>query len=248
MAGKQARMQRLRRALILISFILFPITLNYFSPYLIIDGASQGVINGSFLMFGALFVSALVFGRAWCGWACPAAGLQEALLPVSDKPARGGRYDWIKWGIWIPWIGIVAFAAASAGGYRSVAPLHMMDSFVSVTDPMNYVIYYMVVGLAVALSLTAGRRGFCHYVCWMAPFMIIGRKIRNLAAWPSLRLSADAGKCNDCQRCNRECSMSLDVNAMVRREAMEHSECILCRNCVAACPKDAIQISFSVGK
>ena len=33
--------------------------MNYFSPYVIIDGASQGVINGSFIVFGLMFLSAL---------------------------------------------------------------------------------------------------------------------------------------------------------------------------------------------
>lgn len=245
MAGKQARRQTIRKALIIVSFLLFPLTINFFSPYIIIDGASQGIVNGSLLVFGALFVSALLLGRAWCGWVCPAAGLQEACFLVRDKPARGGKLDWIKWGIWMPWIGIIAFAAVSAGGYRTVDPFHLMDASTSAADYWGrYVIYYIVVGTIAILALTSGRRGFCHYGCWMAPFMIIGRKLRNLARWPSLRLQADAAKCNDCQRCTQNCPMSLDVNGMVRQEKMEHSECILCGTCVDVCPKDVIRYAF----
>ena len=40
--------------------------------------------------------------------------------------------------------------------------------------------------------MLAGRRAGCHTICWMAPFMIIGRKLRNLVAWPSLRLTAQS--------------------------------------------------------
>ena len=32
--------QRIRRLLLLLAFLLFPITMNYLSPYVIIDGAS----------------------------------------------------------------------------------------------------------------------------------------------------------------------------------------------------------------
>ena len=78
--------------------------------------------------------------------------------------------------------------------------------------------------------------------------MIIGRWIRNLFKWPSLRLVADAASCSNCQTCTRNCPMSLDVNAMVQREDMEDGECILCGNCVDGCPKDAIRFSFSAGK
>ena len=34
--------QRIRKGVILTTFLLFPIIMNYFSPYVIIDGASQG--------------------------------------------------------------------------------------------------------------------------------------------------------------------------------------------------------------
>jgi hypothetical protein len=47
-------------------------TINYFSPYVIVDGASQGIVNGSFISFALMFLSALFLGRLWCGWACPA--------------------------------------------------------------------------------------------------------------------------------------------------------------------------------
>ena len=35
--------QRTRRTLLLVSFLLLPITLFYFSPYIIQQGAAQGV-------------------------------------------------------------------------------------------------------------------------------------------------------------------------------------------------------------
>ena len=119
-AREQSRRQSIRRAVILVSILLFPITMNYLSPYVIIDGASQGIINGSFVVFVLLFLSSLFLGRLWCAWVCPAAGLQEICFTVSDKPARGGRLDWIKWGIWIIWIAIIALVSISAGGYRGI--------------------------------------------------------------------------------------------------------------------------------
>ena len=61
-----ATRQRLRRAALLVSLLLFPVILNYLSPYVIIDGASQDITDGSFIMFGLLFLSALFFGRLWC--------------------------------------------------------------------------------------------------------------------------------------------------------------------------------------
>ena len=118
------RRQRIRRGVILTTFILFPIIMNYFSPYVIIDGASQGIINGSFIVFGLMFLAALFLGRAWCGWVCPAGGLQEAATGINNGPFKTGKRDWIKWGIWLPWIGIIAAVAISAGG-RADAVHHL---------------------------------------------------------------------------------------------------------------------------
>ena len=71
MAKRPAKGQRVRRALTIVSFLLLPVTLNYLSPYVIVDGASQGIINGSFISFALMFLSALFLGRLWCGWVCP---------------------------------------------------------------------------------------------------------------------------------------------------------------------------------
>ena len=43
--------QRLRKALIILAFLSFPITMNFLSPYVIIDGAMHGIVNGSLMMF-----------------------------------------------------------------------------------------------------------------------------------------------------------------------------------------------------
>jgi ferredoxin-type protein NapH len=111
-----------------------------------------------------------------------------------------------------------------------------------------YIIYYGVVALFAGLAIFAGRRAGCYTVCWMAPFMILGRKLRNIFSWPSLRLRAAPERCSDCKTCTTHCPMSLDVNGMVKRAQMENSECILCGSCVDGCPKQAIVYSFSSGK
>jgi len=239
--------QRIRKALVFISFLLFPLTLYYFSPYIIVDSAAQGIINGSFVIFALMFLSALFLGRLWCGWVCPAGGLQEFGAPINDKPAPGRKADWIKWGVWIPWIGAIAVLAIRAGGYREVDVFHMLESGVTVEQPFWYIIYYVIIVLFLGLALIFGRRAGCHYVCWMAPFMIIGRKTRNIFKWPALRLRIEPDKCIDCGKCTRSCLMSLDVNKMVRAGDMENSECILCGNCVDTCPKQVIGYTFSRG-
>jgi ferredoxin-type protein NapH len=246
--------QRTRKALLIFSFLLFPIFMNFLSPYVIIDGASQGTVNGSLAVFGLMFLSALLFGRLWCGWACPMGGMNEILFVVNDRPVNGKKIDWIKWAIWVPWISIIIIMAIQAGGYRSVDLLLDTQNGISVAGSPDrpiliaYVIYYAVIGLFAGVSLLVGRRASCHSICWMAPFMILGRKLRNLFAWPSLRLSADPARCAECMTCTTNCPMSLDVNALIHKGSMENNECILCGSCVDNCAKHAITYSFSSGR
>ena len=88
--------QRARAGLLLLSVILFPVTIFYVSPYIPIDGAISGVINASLIVFGLMFLAALVVGRLYCGWVCPVAGQMEAGFAMNDRPFNR-RFRWIKW-------------------------------------------------------------------------------------------------------------------------------------------------------
>ena len=240
--------QAIRKGLILVSFLLMPVTLYYMSPALIIMGAAQGIVVASAIVFAAQFVSALVLGRAFCGWACPGAGLQEACMMATNRRAAGGRWDWAKYAIWVPWMGVMVWAAIHGGGPQRVDFLYQMPGGISLSEPAQYPIFYTVIGLITLLALAAGRRGFCHYACWMAPFMVIGTYLRNRVRWPALHLRSDAAQCSGCGRCTRDCPMSLEVQRLVENPTMDHAECILCGTCVDNCPKGAIRYSFGAGR
>jgi ferredoxin-type protein NapH len=242
--------QSLRSALMLVSLLLFPITLNYFSPYVIVQGASQGIINGSFIVFGSLFFLSLFIGRLWCSWVCPVGAIGDACMAVNNKTVNGRHIYWIKWIIWVPWIILITTIALRSGGYHSVNFFLDTENGISVAGSperpifIAYIIYYMVIALFAILAVIVGRRAGCHAVCWISPFMIVGRKIRNWLHLPALHLKAEPDNCTKCNTCTTNCPMSLDVTSMVQRGKMENSECILCGNCVDGCARSAIRFAF----
>jgi len=131
-----------------------------------------------------------------------------------------------------------------------VDPFYQLQGGLTVLQqppPPWFIVYYVIIALFLGLALLFGRRASCHYICWMAPFMILGCRIRNLLKWPALRLRADFQKCIKCSKCTEVCSMSLQVQQMVESGSMEDPECILCGECVDTCPKDVIRYSFSGG-
>ena len=229
--------------MILFSFFLFPAIYYYFSPVVIIRATLQGIVNGSFVIFALLFVSALILGRAYCGWVCPAAGCQEAMILARDKKVTRGNN--VKWIIWVPWIGTIAFLAMQTGGYHKVDFFYETTYGLSIGNIQALIIYYMVLILLIVLpAFVFGKRSFCHHLCWMAPFMIIGRTIRNRFGWTSLQLRADSERCQHCHACLDNCPMSLPVEMMVRTNQTENSECVLCGTCVDSCKFGVISFTF----
>lgn len=71
------------------------------------------------------------------------------------------------------------------GGYHSVNLTLDTQDEISVAGSLDrptfiaYIIYYFVLALMIIPGLILGRRAACHGVCWMAPFMILRRKLRD---------------------------------------------------------------------
>ena len=235
--------QPLRKGMILFSFFLFPAVFYYLSPVVIIEAAMAGVINGSFIMFLLMFISALFLGRAYCGWVCPGAGCQEAIFLARNKRVTKG--DLVKWLIWVPWLGAIVILAVKRGGYEKIDFFYRTTYGFSIGHVSALIAYLIVLLVLIVLpAFVFGKRSFCHHLCWMAPFMILGRKIRNRVQWASLQLRANPEQCNHCHTCTRNCPMSLPVEKMVKTNSMEHAECILCGTCIDGCDFNVIRFSF----
>lgn len=235
--------QKIRKGLILFSFFLFPAIFYYLSPVLIIQASSKGIINGSFIIFILLFISSLFLGRGYCGWICPGAGCQEAIFLARDKKVTRG--DWIKWIIWIPWISSIVVLTIISGGYKEINFFYMTTHGLSIGDAQSLLFYFCVLLILIALpAFIFGKRSFCHHLCWMAPFMILGRKIRKYFQWSSLQLKANPENCKNCHACTEYCPMSLPVQEMVKHRSMEDTECILCGTCIDVCKQGVIKYNW----
>jgi ferredoxin-type protein NapH len=235
--------QKIRKGIILFSFFLFPAIFYYLSPVLIIEASLKGIINGSFILFALMFISALFFGRGYCGWVCPGAGCQEAIFSARDKRVTGG--DFIKWALWAPWVGAIVLLAVRSGGYHKIDFFYRTTHGLSIGDVQGLITYFSVLLLLIVLpAFVFGKRSFCHHLCWMAPFMILGRMVRNYFQWNSLQLKSDQETCKHCHACTEHCPMSLPVEEMVNQGRMENAECILCGTCVDGCKERSIMFSW----
>lgn len=240
--------QKVRRGILIASLVLFPVTFYWLSPAVPLQGAAEGVLAGSLIVFALLFLQSLLLGRLFCGWACPAGGLQELAMLVRKRRVNRRAIGWIKYLVWLPWLATIVFLFIRAGGVKLVDPLYLTWHGISVADWHAAVVALVVLAVLFVPAVAVGRRASCHTICWMAPFMMAGRWIRNRFAWPSLRLSVRKERCTSCGRCTEACPMSIGVTDLVQHGSIECSDCILCGSCVDTCPKQVIGYSFSKGR
>ena len=242
------KLQTFRKFLITFSMLLFPITIYYFSPYLIIMAAMQHIINGSFIVFTLMFILGMFFGRLWCGFLCPTGGLSECFERFSPKNPKQGWRNYLKYGIWVIWLsGVIICHVLGKGGY-TIQPFFMTDHGISISNIYSYVIYYGIVILFLIPAIIHGKRANCHYICWMAPFIIMGYKVGRLLHLPQLKIKTKRENCIGCGACNKNCPMSLDVKNLVadgKRDELNTAECILCGECISTCPKKVLNYKIT---
>jgi polyferredoxin len=207
--------------------------------------AAEQIVNGSFIIFGIFLLGGLFFGRVFCGWLQPCGGLQEIMFLVNAKKNKNGKGNYLKYGIWFLWLLLLISIVSMSGGYKKIDFFYSTEKGISISNIYAYIIYYGVMVVFLILSLFFGKRAACHYICWMSPFMIVGRKASILFNLPSLRIKINNERCTNCLMCNTVCPMSLDVNLLVNKQnTLEHSECILCGECIDNCPSDVLAFYF----
>ncbi len=237
--------QQIRLAILFFMVLSFPILMNYFSVFLIIEGSAQGIMTFSFFFWTAWTIGALLFGRAACGYLCPLGSSQEAkdrMVPKQLTPIKGLKF--VKYVLAVAWVGAIVWAAISAGGYTAINLLYNTESGVSIDRAEGWIFYGMIVLLILLPVIFIGKRGFCHYFCPWGVLNMAGTRIKNFLRWPSLHLEAARDKCKQCRTCLANCPMSLSVGDMIQSGSVKNDECILCGTCVDNCPNKAIRYSW----
>lgn len=245
--------QRIRRAVGIVSLAVFPITMYYLSPFVPLAGLAAGVVSGAWIVFGALLLSALFFGRAFCGWLCPVGALQDLIRSPQNAPRfRTPGLAIVRFTLFALWIAAAVAVLAFAGLPRRVDPAFMTLRGISVVDAVGLVVLASVLALFGGLTVLLGRRGGCRSICWVAPFMQAGAGLGRALRLPQLSLvSHSAGHCSGCDVCAHRCPMALRPRAIAAsssstggKPSYSRSECVLCARCADRCPTAALGLAW----
>jgi polyferredoxin len=196
-----------------------------------------GVFAGSVIHYLIAKVAGpLVFNRGWCAWACWTAMLLD-LLPVkrnSDRdsvPSELGR-GWPRYLHFVLSLGLV-LALWLVLDYRPEGQAKEELYWLLGGNALYYAL-----GIALAFSFRDSR-AFCKYVC---PVPVLQKPGSRFAL---LKVSANAGTCTGCAACSRACPMDIPVHVYVQSgRRVVSSECILCLECVNACSRSVLDVTF----
>lgn len=170
--------QRIRKPIVISTAVLFHLLLIFhllFSPVIIISAAYKGLINASFIAFSTMLLLSLFFGRAYCSWFCPGCGVQEIMSLFVKKKSKNTKALYTKYFIFSIWIGSI-ITGYMLNGFNSIDLTYGMSD---INIERKIILTIGAIVLTVPLTAIFGQFASCKYICWQAPFMIIGTKIRN---------------------------------------------------------------------
>jgi polyferredoxin len=212
------------------------------------SGLSRGVINMGFIFWILVFISALLFGRAFCGWFCWFGGYIELVeWGITDKikitfPKRLPLYLGA-----IPFVGLfLKIYSALLVNWMKKVPTSFTFILADVEpwggQQTGVSILITLILYAPVLFYVFGSRAWCRYLCPIGALL----KVFSSIGLGKIRLIND--DCVGCETCNRVCDMYVDVvSELVSHGEVRDLSCIRCFKCTDECPQGAISFGFGGG-
>ena len=183
----------------------------------------SGVFQAAVIHYAvAKIFGPLLFGRGWCGYACWTAMVLDFLPYRRPQGPRRGRGP-LRYVLFVLSFVLVAalFLLGAEDKERVMAWLFLAGNAM-----------YFTSGILLAF-LWKDNRAFCKYLCPITVFL----KPMSYFSLSRIRVNEDA--CTGCGVCHSVCPMEVDMTDNARSR-VNGTECILCMECVRACPHGAL--------
>jgi ferredoxin-type protein NapH len=195
-------------------------------------GLLLGIAEGAIIhyLLGKI-VGPFLFGRVWCGWACWIGAILD-LLPYRRPQGRVLRWTRLRYahfGLSLLLVAGLWFGTGYGLGLLGPTAVHWF----LVGNAL-----YLVAGIALAIVLQ-DNRAFCKYLCPVTIPLKLGSR------FALLRVTGDRSRCGQDHACVNICPMGIRITEYIQQDLrVLSSECILCQDCINACDRGALRLSF----
>jgi cytochrome c oxidase accessory protein FixG len=246
----------------------------YSAPWLKIGGMpfiKLSFLSSSFVMFGSpiliyefyhfgflalllvltLFIASALWGRVWCGYACPQTVFIEQILGRIDEWIEGPSTKRVlAYGKPLTFeravrkvlkqltYGLVSFSFA----FTFAAIFVGTDHLIQLESRGAWIAVALLTGLA-WFNASFMREQFCHIICPYGRFQGVMQDQNSITIGYDYQrgeprgrrasgsdITSKKGDCIDCGLCKRVCPSGIDI-----RQGATQQECIACARCVDAC-------------
>lgn len=184
-------------------------------------------------------LSALLFGRLWCGYVCPLGFYQEILSFLRKNTRIPSVHNAkkvqllvrvLKWIVFAGFLFSVVF-----WGLRPSIYIRPDQLFTNIQTSAWWLI---LTGIFIGLCFVQER-----FFCKICPLGTL-RGIFNRGSFSRIRKNPQA--CTHCRACLECCPMDIESIYLEReKKDVTHSDCIYCMKCIEACPEEDA-LSFAV--
>jgi ferredoxin-type protein NapH len=180
-----------------------------------------------------------IWGRGFCGWACWTAALLE-WLPIKENKSIPHKFTNLRYVTFLVSILIPVLFIYSGYDYYNY---HLNgDSYHFIQTGKYHQLVWFLIGngiyYATAIPLAfifRKKRAFCKILCPVSLIMKIQTRYALIRKKPTEKI------CIECEICNRNCPMDVDVMSyIIKKKSVSSSECIICGICTDVCPVQAI--------
>ena len=203
-----------------------------------------GIINAGVVMVMLAFISTLIFGRFFCGWACHFGALQEFswwILKKMDITPKTINSSLVTI---LPLFILLNFYIAPNLIYSIKTPWNEVMVDLGMPEIWEFLpgfviglLTFVIDGFLIVYFL--GKKGFCRFLCPWGAFL----KIPNALALFKVRKT---DTCTHCHVCTTDCPVGIDVSYEINTyNKVVSTNCTSCMMCTSGCPSNALSYKFS---
>lgn len=191
----------------------------------------------SYLVVGIPVITAILFGRLFCGWVCPMGAVQHFVY--RKESGKKGRlfnvsprlHNVLRYGKYVILVAlIIAVVVTQTKVCESIDPFKALFNIQLLLIPTSILVVLMAISLVVGFP-------WCKYVCPLGAFLALFSKF-------TLFKVKIGDKCTNCKACHMVFCDYMAIEPGEVKPEINQLECTRCGECISRCPYDAMEFTM----